>query len=268
MITKGYAPTARGQVHYRESGGPETPLLLLHQNASSSAAYEKVMQRLEGWRRLLALDTPGFGESFTFEFEPTMNDYADSVVDVLDALDVPNACLFGHHAGSILAANVAHRYPDRIEAVVLSAPACLTSDERLTFSRQFGQPIPALPGGDHLAACWAYVGALGADADLALHTREALETARSATGRLQNYRALWQEDYCARLEALYVPVYLMCSDTDALWPFFDRARAIRPDAPVAVVGGGNFSSDLDPAGVAAAIRAFIESRSDAALAFG
>lgn len=266
MITKGYARTARGQVHYRESSGPATPVVLLHQNASSSAAYEKVMLRLEGWRRLLALDTPGFGESFTFEFEPSMNDYADAVVDVLDALDVPNACLFGHHAGSILAANVAHRYPDRIEAVVLSAPACLTSDERRSFSREFGQPIPPRADGGHLAACWAYVGALGAGSDLALQTREATETARSATGRLQNYRALWSEDYCARLEALYVPVYLMCSDTDALWPFFGRARAIRPEAPTAVVGGGNFSSDLDPAGVAAAIHEFLESRSDPAVA--
>lgn len=263
MIHKGYATTPRGQVHFRECAGPPTPLVLLHQNASCSAAYEKVMRELSGWRRMLALDTPGFGESFGFGTQPTMNDYADVVVDVLDALALPHACVFGHHAGSILAANLAHRYPDRVEAVILSAPACLTAEERATFSRQFGLPIPRRTDGVHLKDCWEYVAALGAGVDVDLHTREAVETARSAAGRVQNYRALWAEDYSARLRELYIPVYLMCSETDALWPFFERARALRPEAPHAIVGGGNFSSDLDAAGVSAAIRTFIESRTDA-----
>ena len=54
---------------------------------------------------------------------------------------------------------------------------------------------------------------------------------------------------------------IMCSEDDVLWPLFERASAMRPDAERRVVGGADFQPDNDPQGVADGLRAFY-SKSD------
>ena len=61
-MRRGYADTAVGQVHYREAGEGEV-VVLLHQTASSSIMYYRVMPYLAGRFRVVAMDTPGFGNS-------------------------------------------------------------------------------------------------------------------------------------------------------------------------------------------------------------
>jgi pimeloyl-ACP methyl ester carboxylesterase len=262
MIRKSYVDTRLGQLHVRECAGGNEPIILLHQNASTGQAYERVMHALDGVRRLIAPDTPGFGASFAFDGSafigrPSMATYAQVVIDLLDRLGIERAHLVGHHAGSVLALRCAVDHASRVAGVVLSAPACLTPQERAEFGASFGKRIEPRADGSHLLDCWRYVGQLGAGADVMLHTREAIDTAHAVDGRTANYDALWEEDYPALLSRLSVPVGLMCSPDDALWPYFERARAIRPNAPYTTVGGGNYSSDLDSQGFAAAVRKFV-----------
>ena len=49
----------------------------------------------------------------------------------------------------------------------------------------------------------------------------------------------------------------MCSEDDVLWPLFERALEVRPDAESAVVKGGDFQPDNDPQSVAEALGRFI-----------
>ncbi|MBN8658688.1 MAG: hypothetical protein J0M11_23325, partial [Anaerolineae bacterium] len=65
IIRKGYAETSEGQVHYREvKHASGTPLVLLHQTASSGMMYEPLMTLLKDDFHTIALDNPGFGASF------------------------------------------------------------------------------------------------------------------------------------------------------------------------------------------------------------
>ena len=84
MIDRAFVKTSHGRVHYRECGeGP--PLLLLHQTADSSLAFEPLMPGLVG-HRLLATDTLGYGDSDPPPHPYSMEEYADSVVAFLDAV--------------------------------------------------------------------------------------------------------------------------------------------------------------------------------------
>ena len=59
MITKGYANTPQGQIHFRTTGtlaGGQTPIVMLHQTACSSAMWEKVIAHIDGALPTIAFD--------------------------------------------------------------------------------------------------------------------------------------------------------------------------------------------------------------------
>jgi pimeloyl-ACP methyl ester carboxylesterase len=118
MLTRGYASTAGGQIHYWECGsGPA--LVLLAPAPRSARVYRRLLPLLVGFRAL-ALDTRGFGESAPPDSHPAMSDYAEDVVRVLDSLAIGKAHLFGLHTGNKIAAAVAAGWPDRVGRVVLA----------------------------------------------------------------------------------------------------------------------------------------------------
>lgn len=53
-----------------------------------------------------------------------------------------------------------------------------------------------------------------------------------------------------------MPLQLICSKDDVLWPMYARACALRADAKTAIVAGGDYQPDRDPDGVAQAVREF------------
>ena len=84
-IRRAYADTPYGQLHYRHAGEGE-PLLLIHQTATSSYAYEPVMAYLASSCRVIAVDTPGYGMSdYPTNREYTAADYARTFAAFLRA---------------------------------------------------------------------------------------------------------------------------------------------------------------------------------------
>src|SRR5581483_10545191 len=71
---------------------------------------------------VLALDLPGHGRSAGAPL-PRIEDMADWVVAALDAAGVGAAALVGHSMGSLIALEVAGRYPRRVAKLGLLATA-------------------------------------------------------------------------------------------------------------------------------------------------
>ena len=110
MITKGYASTPQGQIHFRSSGhltADTIPIVMLHQTASSSVMWEKVMSLLDDGMSVIAFDTPGFGNSYDPEGYMTIKELSDVIVRASDDLGVQHFHLLGHHTGVCLAAEIA-----------------------------------------------------------------------------------------------------------------------------------------------------------------
>lgn len=114
-----YAATPRGTLHYAQAGAGE-PLLLLHATPGSWRAFRQLAPCLAAGFRVIALDTPGYGNSDPLPAEVSIDAMAASVVALLDALALPRAHVLGLHTGNKIAAALAARFPDRVGRIVLA----------------------------------------------------------------------------------------------------------------------------------------------------
>ncbi len=69
-------------------------------------------------RNVVAVDLPGHGRS-AGAAAISIEDMADWVIDLLDALQIERAALAGHSLGSLVALDCAARYPDRVRALAM-----------------------------------------------------------------------------------------------------------------------------------------------------
>lgn len=151
---KGYAQTPLGQAHYRDIGPRDdaTPIVLLHQSPMSMVQFADVQNALaEIGVRAIALDTPGYGLSDTPFDQPTIQDYADNIIYVLDHLGVDKAVIAGHHTGAMIATSFAANHSGRTAAVILHGTPLFTEEERLAYLNMDRTPRTPLPNGSHLS---------------------------------------------------------------------------------------------------------------------
>ena len=256
-IVKGYVQTDLGQIHYRKKEGEGLPIVCFHQTASSSAMFEAFMAEFTGSNPIIALDTPGFGGSYDPIDEPTMDQYADQMVDAMRGLDIGKAHLFGHHTGASIAVEIAARYADLSESLTMIGPVVITREEAEMFKQVYPKDFSLKADGSHIMKMWAYVEEIGGNHSLALHHREFVDTARAWEGHIKMYSQIWDQDFIALYQAVQCPMLIMCSENDVLWSIFERAQELRPDASVKVIAGSNFQLDEAPGEVASAIHALI-----------
>ena len=153
-MKRGLCATRLGQVHYVEAGaGAATPLLLLHQTPRSVDEFAEVLPLLAATRRVIALDTPGYGCSDRIAGQPTVADYAEVAFATLDALGVGRIVPVGHHTGAVIAVEMAAAQPGRIERVVLSGPVYTDAAGRAELAKHFRQWTLAADG-SHLVDKW------------------------------------------------------------------------------------------------------------------
>lgn len=107
-----------------DTGGEGTPILLVHGLGSTLSFWQKqLVGGLAEEHRLIAVDLPGWGRSDQPDGAYTPSWYADHLVGVLDALDVGRAHVAGHSMGGQAAIAMALEHPDRVDRLVLVAPA-------------------------------------------------------------------------------------------------------------------------------------------------
>jgi pimeloyl-ACP methyl ester carboxylesterase len=144
----------RRRVHLRIAGqGPA--LLLVHQSPRSSAEWLPLMARLADRFTLIAPDTPGFGDSAPLaNLAPVVVDYAQALVDLLDALGIARIAAFGFHSGAIILMTALKAAPDRFAALACGGYALWTDAERADFGARYTPPFLPSPYGEHLAWAW------------------------------------------------------------------------------------------------------------------
>ena len=258
-MRKGYVDSSGGQIHYRHVPGEGMASVFLHQTASSSRMWEKVMELLAGVGPLYALDTPGFGGSFdpAEDSRPSMADYARWLREALADLGIAKCRLVGHHTGACIALEMVNAEPGFADRLALIGPVPLTAEERLEFSKHFGTPFTPVVSGSYLLENWEYLRNLGAHADPMLIHREMADQLRAWWGRVQSYNAVWDQDFLGMYKSLDMPLLIGAAEDDVLHPFLERARELQPGARVVELGGANFEPDLDAETLAEALEQFL-----------
>ncbi|OJY53554.1 alpha/beta fold hydrolase [Pseudonocardia sp. 73-21] len=114
------------RTNYHDHGdGP--PVLLVHGSGpgvSAWANWRGILPPLAADRRVIAPDIVGFGYTeHPTGFEFSQQAWAEHLVGVLDALDLPTVSIVGNSFGGALALWLADRHPDRVDRLVLMGSA-------------------------------------------------------------------------------------------------------------------------------------------------
>ena len=105
---------------YREAGDRTAPpLLLLHGFPSSSAQYERLMNRLGARVHTIAPDLPGFGRSPALTGAMTFERLADAIEGFIDAIGLKRLSLYLFDFGAPVGFRLAVRQPERITGLVI-----------------------------------------------------------------------------------------------------------------------------------------------------
>lgn len=260
MIRRRYADTRDGQVHLRESGPARAPVIaFFHQTASSGAMFETVMELLTPRYRCLSFDTPGFGQSYQPEDIPDLRYLAERLVEAIEDLGVRDYHACGHHTGGCVALEMGVRPGNAMRSLTLIGPVLANEAERAEYSKIFLRPFQVEPGGAFLQTAWDYLRGIGAADTVDLHLREMIDHLIAHRTMPMAFGGVWKQDVEALYRAIRVPLHIMCSTDDVLWPLFERAGTLRPDARRSIVGGADFQPDRDPDGVANALDQFLSS---------
>ena len=107
-------------MHYAAQGPATGPaLVMLHGFTDSWFSFSRVLPLMPLELRIVAPDMRGHGDSERPATGYRLDDLADDVVRMMDALQIPKAVLVGHCMGSFVARKVYEIAPGRVSRLVL-----------------------------------------------------------------------------------------------------------------------------------------------------
>lgn len=216
-------PHAAG-LYYEIHGPHDAPPLILSSGLGGSASYwAPNIAALAEHHRVIAYDHRGTGRSDrTLPEVVTVEDFADDILALMDALGIERASILGHAAGGVAGLSLALKVPERVDKLVVvngwASPdphflRCF--DARLALLRGSGaeaylraQPIFLFP------ANWISAHHAALEADLPAQ----IDHFPGAATMEKRIAALARFDVADRLRDLHRPVLVMCADDDMLVP--------------------------------------------------
>ncbi len=224
------------RVHVVDSGrGSGTPIVLIHGLGGRWQSWLETIPRLATGRRVVALDLPGFGRSQPSREPISIPRFAQTVDRVCDLLDLDGVTAVGNSMGGFVAAELALRFPERVERLALvSAAAVSTGDFNPLPAMLFVGALARTPLGSP-DAMRALIGRRRARhlafANLVRHPT-LIDTAmlyeliggRGAPGLRDALNAMIAHDIRAELAALETSTLLVHGREDMLVPLADSQR--------------------------------------------
>lgn len=262
QITKHYTNARFGQIHYRRAapGGvpARAPLILFHMSPYSGVIYENLMKHLGEDREVIAVDTPGFGNSDPPPAPPTIQDYAAAVGDLLDALKLRGVDVMGYHTGSKIALELCLQRPTQVRKIIMISAAIWTDAEVAEHRAQFAKTEVA-EDGSHLVKWWKAVG------HWSMKGRTLAQMAETFHARVMRPDISWWGHNAAfgysTADALTKidNEVLILNPQDDIWEFTPRAKAYLKNGRIHDLPGWSHGFlDIKAGETAALVRGFLD----------
>jgi pimeloyl-ACP methyl ester carboxylesterase len=154
-ISSQFVDVAGRRVLVRYAGaGPA--VILLHQSPQTSRSLIPWIERLAKDYAVFAPDTPGFGFSDPLPLsQPTIPDYAAALNQLMTALAIDRALIYGVHTGAVTALRFSLDYPARVAGMVCDGYARFNTDERQKLLNGYLPPFEPEWNGGHLLWLWS-----------------------------------------------------------------------------------------------------------------
>lgn len=243
-MKRAFLDTPNGQIHYCLEGSGE-PLLLLHPTPRSLDAYCEVMPILAKSRRVIAMDTIGYGDSYKPQTPPSIEDYAKTVLPLLNALHIKKTSIVGHHTGALIGIEVAAAHPERVDKLILSGPLYIDEKVKQLIEGMFKQ-WKVRADGSHCMELWNHFkervrSQIGWASPSLIH-RLVLDALKAGEiGEYGHWAVANYTNMKERLSLIQCPTLIIWGTRDLLrFPIENKpkvAKAIRRSKVVEVEGG-------------------------------
>lgn len=259
-MRRGYVDIGEGQLHYCTEGQGE-PLLLLHQTPLSSDEYTLMIPILAGKYRVIALDTPGYGNSDKVPRKYQIEDYARATISFLQVLGINETSIVGHHTGAAIAVEVAVTQPEMVGRLVLSG--CPFYEEKmremLLRDERF-QPMVVKENGSHLLKVWQIIRSVSPESKPEVWNKVVTNYLRPGKDAEDGHHAAFRYKVQSRLPLIKSPTLVLSGSRDVFHKRLELIAGLIPQSKVKVIeGGGVWLGYEMPGDFAEAILEFLES---------
>ena len=241
----------------------KTPLVLFHPTPYSSDYFKRFIPYMASDRMVIAMDTPGYGDSAKPMELQSIAGYAASAVAALQALSYGHrrpVDVLGYHTGALIAAELAAQRPDLVRRLVLPGIPFYTDEkaQREAYEKYVKAPTIA-EDGSHLSAPWAFSSftmEFGVELERAqAHFKDYMQCYPDCW---HAYHSVFSYNGMERLPEAAQPALLISftgsldEETRSAGDYLPNATHIRFD-DIAVAG-----FDLEPERIADAVRDFLD----------
>lgn len=257
--------TSSGRVGIEEAGHG-IPVLMLHGFTADRSMWAAQLAAPPAGARLIAVDLPSVGESEAAG-APSLDAWADWVIEVLDALTIKQAVICGLSMGGYLAFALWRRHPTRISGLILAdTRAGADSDEgRLNRVKMQGLALASGPDAIAEAMLPGIIGKTTRDSRPQVVAYLDAMMRRNSVGALHDALDAMRTrpDSTPTMATITVPTLVICGEEDTLTPV-KEAEAMTagiPDSQLAIIpSAGHMSPVEHPAAFNALLSSFIRAR--------
>jgi len=214
------------EVAYIDEGAGSQTIILVHGLGSYLPAWKKNIPALSSHYRVIALDLPGYGRSSKGPWEGSLEFFANTVIELADSLGIKKFVMGGHSMGGQISILAALIYPDRVEKLLLAAPAGFETfhDGQKEWFRSIATPTltraaKAKTIQDNVAINFYQ---MPADADFMVRDRIAMRTAQDFDGYAyiisKSIKAMVDRPVFDYLDQVKQPTIIFFGEADQLIP--------------------------------------------------
>lgn len=258
-MKRAYIDTPDGQIHYVYDGSGE-PIVLIHEAACSWVEYLRILPLLAEQCCAIAVDLPGHGQSDKLAKEYTIEDYAQSVASFMDALGIKKASLLGHHGSDYIVNELAVKFPERVDKVVLQdCPFYKRPKGGLVLLNLYQcQDVELKRDGSHLVQEWEYLKGYYPDAPLEVLQVFTIAKILAGISGASYYRAVARYDNTERLGLITQPTLLLGGRDEYFVRNIQEVQKHIPHSRIVLIeGAGLYVSHTHPRQYADAILDFL-----------
>jgi len=222
----------------RRGGGPA--LVLLHGFPLDHHLWDEIVPLLDNTFDVITPDLRGFGESTIGDTQPSMDDYASDIAELLDQLEIAKAAIVGHSMGGYVALAFARLYPERVSGLgLISSQVLADAPERKEGRYKSAADVEANGIGSVVESM---APKFTSDERLQGYARTSMKQ-QPASAYISALKAMAERvDSTSLLSSFDFPVVVIHGDSDSLIPV-DRAREVKSALPqahlVEVPGAGH-----------------------------
>ncbi|SNT50937.1 proline-specific peptidase [Bacillus sp. OK838] len=239
-------------IHYLESGEGKA-LVILHGLGNNSQSWRKQLCQMNEEFRVIAWDAPGYGESSDPKEEfQDFSQFADVLKEFLESLGLQSVYLLGHSMGSAIALDFTSRFPEMVEALIISdatrGAAGVSQEENKRKLQNRLHSINTLNPGELAKKRVKALMSPNASVELVKEAERIMSQVRPAGYRSVSF-SLSNLNQMEILSSISVPTLVMCGELDQVTPVSESRifHELIPNSEFAIVPNtGHLCYQEDP----------------------